>query len=124
MLPADVQSATKVYHKYSTNKYSSYVKTCDAVDMVEAGLAMKARLQGFFVNAQMDMKRLQRKNREFERRATEVISNAQKLKDEVVAAGEALEASKLKQAELESVVEQLTLVNKDLTTELHPFCLR
>ncbi|CAA3003010.1 Hypothetical predicted protein [Olea europaea subsp. europaea] len=100
-------------------KYSNYAKTCDAVEMIEAGLAMHARSQGFFVNAQMDMRRLQKVNREFERRAFEAIADAQKLKDRVAAVEEALEASKLKHAELESLVEQLTSSNQDLTVEVH-----
>ncbi|CAA2986984.1 Hypothetical predicted protein [Olea europaea subsp. europaea] len=55
------------------DKYSSYVETYNAVDMVEARLAMQAWSQGFFVNAQVDMKGLQRANMEFECRATETI---------------------------------------------------
>lgn len=70
MLPVEVQSATRVYYKCWTDKYSSYVKTCDSVDILKAGLALQARSQGF-LNAQMDMKRLQKANRVFERKATE-----------------------------------------------------
>ncbi|CAA3014872.1 S-norcoclaurine synthase [Olea europaea subsp. europaea] len=102
MLLAEVQSVTRLCYKYWTEKYSNYVETCDAVDMMEAKLAMHAHSQGFFVNAQMDMRRLQKVNREFERRASKAVADAQKLKDEVDAAEEALEASKLKHAELES----------------------
>lgn len=72
MLSAEVQSTARVYHEYWTDKYSFYTETCDAVDMVEVRLAMQARSQSFFVNDQMDMRRLQRANWKFERRATEV----------------------------------------------------
>lgn len=72
MLFAKVQSTARVYHEYWMDKYSFYTETCDAVDMVEVRLAMQARSQSFFVNDQMDMRRLQRANWKFERRATEV----------------------------------------------------
>ncbi|CAA3005489.1 Hypothetical predicted protein [Olea europaea subsp. europaea] len=119
MLPTEVQLATRLYYKYWMEKYSNYAEIRDAVDTTEARLAMHARSQGFFVNTQIDMRRLQKANREFERIAFEVVADAQKLKGEIAAAKEALEASKLKHVELESVVEQLTSANWDLTAEVH-----
>lgn len=61
----------------------------------------------------MDMRRLQRANGNFERMATKVEAEAKKLKAEASIVGEALEASNLKQAELESGIEQLTSKKKD-----------
>ncbi|CAA3021111.1 Hypothetical predicted protein [Olea europaea subsp. europaea] len=107
MLTAEVQSATRFCYKYWMEKYSNYAETCDAVDMMGTGLAMHAHSQGFFVNA------------EFERKTFEAVIDAQKLKNEVATVEEALEASKLKHADLESVVEQLTSANQDLTAEVH-----
>ncbi|CAA2971350.1 Hypothetical predicted protein [Olea europaea subsp. europaea] len=52
----------------------------------------------------MDMKRRQRTNREFKHRATKVISDAQKLKDEAAAA---LEASKLKQSKVNALEKRI-----------------
>ncbi|CAA3005609.1 Hypothetical predicted protein [Olea europaea subsp. europaea] len=54
-----------------------------------------------------------------ERKTSEAVADAQKLKNEVAAAEEALEASKLKHVELELVVEQLTSANRDLIVEVH-----
>ncbi|CAA2951274.1 Hypothetical predicted protein [Olea europaea subsp. europaea] len=107
-ISAEVQLATSLCYKYWMEKYFNCVETCDAMDMMEVGLAMHASSQGFFVNVQMDMRRLQKANREFERKTFEVVADAQKLKDEIAMAEEALEASKLTHAELESIVEQLT----------------
>lgn len=56
----------------------------------------------------MDIRRLQRANGKFEHMATEVEAEAKKLKAEASIVGKALEASNLKQAELELGMEQLT----------------
>lgn len=40
MLLVEVQSATGVHCKYWSDKYSSYVETCDSIYMVETGLAL------------------------------------------------------------------------------------
>ncbi|CAA2985623.1 Hypothetical predicted protein [Olea europaea subsp. europaea] len=101
MFPTEVQLMTSLCYKYWTEKYANYVETCDAVDMMKTGLAVHAR-SGFFMNAQMNMRRFQKLNKEFERKASEAIADGQKLKNEVAAVEEALEASKLKNAELES----------------------
>ncbi|CAA2955747.1 Hypothetical predicted protein [Olea europaea subsp. europaea] len=42
MLPTEVQSVTKLCHKYWTKKYSNYAETCDAMDMMEARLTIHA----------------------------------------------------------------------------------
>lgn len=67
----------------------------------------------------MDMRKLQRANKKFECRATEVEVEAKKLKAKASTVGEVLEVSKLKQVELESAMEQLTSKNKDLTTVVY-----
>ncbi|CAA3003613.1 Hypothetical predicted protein [Olea europaea subsp. europaea] len=116
--PAE-ELATRLCHKYLTEQYSNYAETCNAVDKMKTGLAMQARSQGFFVNVQMDMKRLQKVHTEFEQNVSEAVADAQKLKNEVTAVEEALEASKLKHVELKSIVEQLTSANKDLTAKVY-----
>ncbi|CAA3021785.1 Hypothetical predicted protein [Olea europaea subsp. europaea] len=78
MLPTEVQSATRLWYKYWMEKYSNYAEIYDAVDIIEAGLAMHARSQGFFVNAQIDMMRHQKANRKFERMAFDAVADAQK----------------------------------------------
>lgn len=40
MLPNKVKSATRVYYKYWTYKYSSYVETYDSIDMLEVGIVL------------------------------------------------------------------------------------
>lgn len=50
MLPIKVQSAISVHYKYWTDKYSSYVETCDLMDILEASLTLQARSQGFFLS--------------------------------------------------------------------------
>lgn len=59
----------------------------------------------------MDIKRLQRVNREFERRVTE--AEPKRLKADASSTDETIEASQVKQVELELAMEQLTFENKD-----------
>lgn len=67
----------------------------------------------------MDIKRLQNANQEFKLRTIEAEAEAKELKVEASVEGEAIEALKLKQVELESEMEQLTTANKDLTIEVY-----
>lgn len=57
------------------------------------------------MNAQMDMRRLQKSNREFEKKVAKAEAAAKKLKAEASAMGEAIEVVKVKHVDLESKVE-------------------
>lgn len=94
MLPAKVQEVIKIYQKYWTDKSSSYVETCDSVDMLEAGLALQARSQGPFLNFQIDMKRLQRLNKESGQKVANVEIEAKRLIAEASTADEVIKAFK------------------------------
>lgn len=94
MLPAKVQAVIKIYQKYWTDKSSSYVETCDSVDMLEAGLALLARSQGPFLNFQIDMRRLQRLNKESGQKVANVEIEAKRLIAEASTADEVIKAFK------------------------------
>lgn len=62
---------------------------------------MQARSQGCFLNAQMDMRRLQRLNEEFSQKVVDPKGEAKRLKVEASTADEVIEAFRMKQDEVE-----------------------
>lgn len=58
ILPTKVQPAARVHHDYWTEKYLNYVKSYNSMDIMETKLALQAPSLGFFLNSQMELKRL------------------------------------------------------------------
>lgn len=90
-----------------------------SMPLIQRPIALQARLQDFFLNAQIDIKRLQRLNRDFYQKAIDAVEKVKSLKVEASTSNEVIKAFKLRYVETESRLGLLTFENEDLHMEVY-----
>lgn len=68
--------------------------------MMEAGIVLSANSNGFILNAQMEMKKLQRLNKEFFQKAIDAKTEMKKLKTKASTADQIIKTEVMSQLEL------------------------